>query len=292
MTDRERPLRLVCFSLSIIADITNPAATSTRALLGALAATGHDVTHMERRGNPLLDRQLRVRGSAALRALNTRYPAIRVRQYDLPRGQQRTVWFGTEVSTADAVVALPGTSEEILALIAPFETPHLVRIVPPGSVGDASLPGDRPLVCVERRSRLDSGPYRLAVAYDNVDTLTTRDVPPEFERIVIGDSDLPEWRALPEVEVAELYRSAQRVVVFDRDERPEAMARAMLPVAAGCEVVHVVSGDDGRTRQAPAPLPERNDAAVVAEALVALVRGTLALKRRGFEAGLPGRAGQ
>ena len=288
MTDRQRQLRLVCFSPSIIADIDNPAATSTRALLGALTAAGHETTHLERRGNPLLDRQLRVRGSAALRALNARYPEIRVRQYDLPRGQQRTVWFGTEVSTADAVIALPGTPGEILALIAPFETPHLVRIGPAGAVGHAELPGGDRLVCVERRSQCETGPRELAVAYDDIDESTASDLPPAVERIVVGASDLPGWRYLPEVEVAELYRSAERVILLDRDERPEAAARALLPVAAGCEVVRVL-GDDGQTLDAPTPLPEANDAATVADALVALVRETLERKRREFEAGLPKR---
>lgn len=291
MTDRGRPLRLVFFSPSIVADVDNPAATSTRALLGALSAAGHDVTHLERRGNALLDRQLRVRGSGALRSLNARYPDVRVRQYDLPRGrQERAVWFGTEVSTADAVVALAGTPGEILELIAPFETPHLVRVVPEGADGDVALPWGEHLVCVEPRSRLEPELGDLAVAYDNIGAGLADAVPREVDRVVVGSAELPGWRYLPEVEVAELYRSARTATVMDGDGRPEARARALLPMAAGCRVWHRRSGAESGVEVGddPAELSETNDAERVASTLVDLVRSTLVEKRRTFAAGLPG----
>ena len=288
MTDRERPLRFVFFSPSVIADIDNPAATSTRALLGALSSAGHDVTHLERRGNSLLDRQLRTRGSAALRSLNARYPDIRIRQYDLPSGQQRNVWFGTEVSTADAVVALPGTSDEILALVAAFATPHLVRIVPPEAIGDVTFPDTGTLMCVERRERIDAADIALAVAYDNVPPAMTVDLPADVDRIVVGSSDLSGWRYLPEVEVTELYRSARMAIVLDGDDRPASMTRALLPVAAGCAVT-AWPGRTGQARREPTGLSDNEDAALVANSLATDVRATLALKRREFADGLPGR---
>ena len=289
MTERERPLRLVVFSPSIVADIDNPAATSTRALLGALSVGGDDVTHLERRGNPLLDRQLRVRGSAALRSLNARYPEIRVRQYDLPSGQQRNVWFGTEVSTADAVVALPGTPAAILTLIAAFETPHLVRVAPPGAVGDLTFPDTVSLICVERRGRLSSTGEAFAVAYDNVTAAMAAGIADRVGRVVVGDSELAGWRYLPEVAVAELYRSAGSVTVLDGDDRPETLARVLLPVAAGCDVV-AVNRDGERRAIAARELKDERDAAFLAAGLAASIRRTLARKRREFAAALQGHA--
>lgn len=283
----ESLLRLVVFSPSLIADIDNPGATSTRALLGALSAAGHDLTHLELRGNALLDQQLRTRGSAALRSLNARHPEIRVRQYDLPPSRQnRGVWFGTEVSTADAVVALPGTPDEVLELIAPFETPHLVRVVPPGAVGDLTI---APLLCVERRAPLVRTIDLLAVAYDNIDVVRCRAIPEHAERVVVGASDLMGWRYLPEVEVAELYRSARAAMVLETDERPEAVARSLLPVAAGC---HLVGGestvDAGPLWSDGFELPVGNDSADIATRLVDEIKATLSDKYRMFATTLPG----
>lgn len=283
----ERLLRLVIFSPSLIADIDNPGATSTRALVGALSAAGQEVTHLERRGNPLLDRQLRVRGSAALRSLNARYPDVRVRQYDVPMArQQRGVWFGTEVSTADAVIALPGTPDEVLDLIAPFETPHLVRVVPPGAIGDLTI---EPLICVEMRIPVHKSAETIAVAYDNIEAVMADVIPEDAERIVVGASQLPGWRYLPEVEVAERYRSASVAIVLERDERAEALARRLLPLAAGCRVrwrrsveEELVVVNDG------SEIPDENWADVVASRLVDRIRMTSMEKRRLFAAILPG----
>ena len=47
----ERPLRFVVFGGSIASDWGNPAATSTRAVLSAIARAGHEVTFLEQRGN-------------------------------------------------------------------------------------------------------------------------------------------------------------------------------------------------------------------------------------------------
>ena len=306
MTERVRPLRLVCFSPSLIADIDNPAVTSIRALLGALAAAGHEVTHLERRGNALLDRQLRRRGSVALRAANARYPEVRIRLHDLPPGRQnRVVWFGTEVSTADAVIAFPGTPDDILELIARFETPHLVRIVPTGAEGDMNL-GSAPVV--EPRSPAESRSSILVVAYDNINEPWIDAVPVDLDRLVVGTTDLPGWTYLPEVEVAERYRTSMAALILGAGDHPDTRARLLLPLAAGCSAVAplpshgdllttlryvepstVASALRDPSLNDPPELPPEHDASRAAAALVDGARETLARKRREFEVVLRGR---
>ena len=306
MTDRERPLRLVCFGPSLIADIDNPGVTSTRALLGALATAGHEVTHLERRGNALLDRQLRTRGSAALRSLNARFPEIRVRLHDLPPGRQnRVVWFGTEVSTADALLAFPGTPDDILQLVARFETPYLVRVVPTGAEGDFAV-DETPVV--EPRSRAETTGDIVVVAYDDMDVTWSDAIPHDLVRLVVGAPELPGWAYLPEVEVAERYRSARVALVLGAGDRPEALARFLLPLAGGCSAVaplpasgnlhsvlrYVEPSTVGTALRdpfllTPAALPAEHDSSPAAGVLVERVRETLARKRREFEVVLRGR---
>ena len=305
MTDRVLPLRLMCFSPSLIADIDNPAVTSTRALLGALAAAGHEVTHLERRGNGLLDRQLRRRGSVALRAANARYPEVRIRLHDLPPGRQnRVVWFGTEVSTADVVIAFPGTPDDILDLIARFETPYLVRIVPDGAEGDMNVSAT---AVVEPRSPADSRNGTLVVAYDNIDEPWIEAIPTDLDRVIVGARDLPGWTYLPEVEVAERYRAAKVALVLGAGDEPDARARLLLPLAAGCTAVAplpchgnllttlryvepatVATALRDPLLHNPPELPPEHDASRAAAALVGSARETLARKRRAFETVLRG----
>jgi hypothetical protein len=76
------------------------------------------------------------------------------------------VWFGTEVSTADAVLAFPGTPDDILELVARFETPYLVRVVPAGGEGDLTV-DETPVV--EPRSRAETADEIVVVAYDDMD---------------------------------------------------------------------------------------------------------------------------
>lgn len=306
MTDQGRPLRLVCFSPSLIADIDNPAVTSTRALLAALARAGHVVTHLERRGNALLDRQLRSRGSAALRAVNARYPDVRVRLHDLPPGkQQRVVWFGTEVSTADAVIAFPGTPDDILDLIARFETPYLVRVVPVDAEGDLIVGSTQ---IVEPRPPADERSDIIVVAYDDIDDVWRDTVPVDLVRLVVGATDPPGWTYLPEVEVAERYRSTQVALVLGAGDHPEALSRLLLPLAAGCSSVaplpapgtlhtalryvdppNVATALRDPHLSNPPGLPAEHDASRAAVSLVGTVREALARKRREFHAGPPGR---
>ena len=124
-----RPLRLVVFGASIVSDWGNPAATSWRALLRALSAAGHDAVFLERRRNDAVVDLLRARGGDAMRAFGRAYPDILNRTYDLPRGSERSVWFGREVSTADAAIVLDDAPAEIFDEIVAYDTPRLVKIL-------------------------------------------------------------------------------------------------------------------------------------------------------------------
>src|SRR5215218_10044244 len=124
-----RPLRLVIFGGSIVSDWGNPAATSWRALLRALSAAGHDAVFLERRRNDAVVDLLRARGGDAMRAFGRAYPDILNRTYDLPRGAERSVWFGREVSTADAAILLDDAPAEIFDEIVAYDTPRLVKIL-------------------------------------------------------------------------------------------------------------------------------------------------------------------
>src|SRR4029079_13727855 len=132
-------LRLVVFSESIISDIGNPLATTVRAMCQAFADLGHDVTHLEERGNPALTRMLETRGYAPMRAFNERYPLIRYRQYELPAGVERAVWLGREVATIDAIVAYPGTPLEVIDELERRDNPLLVRFRPGAEPGIREL---------------------------------------------------------------------------------------------------------------------------------------------------------
>ena len=122
-----RPLRLVIFGESIVSDWDNPAATSWRALLRTLSAAGHDAVFLERRRNDAVVDLLRARGGDAMRAFGRAYPDVLNRTYDLPRGAERSVWFGREVSTADVAIVLDDAPAEIFEEIVAYDTPRLVK---------------------------------------------------------------------------------------------------------------------------------------------------------------------
>ena len=98
---------------------------------------GCDVTHLEERGNPDLKRMLETRGYAPMRAFNLAYPRIRYRQYEVPKGIHRSVWFARELGTADAVVVWPGSPEPVMEELRGFRVPQVVRFWPEGD----DLPG-------------------------------------------------------------------------------------------------------------------------------------------------------
>jgi hypothetical protein len=53
---------------------------------------------------------------------------IRYRQYEIPQGIHRSVWFGREMATADLVVIYPGSPDGVVAEAAGFEVRQVVRI--------------------------------------------------------------------------------------------------------------------------------------------------------------------
>jgi hypothetical protein len=294
VTDRqtvlERPLRFVVFGGSIASDWGNPAATSARAVLSAIAAAGHEVTFHEQRGNPALAGLLANRGSRGYTAFTNRFPEIQFRTYDLPRGWERTVWFGREIATADAVVALPGTPAPLLLEIAALDTRRIVRLV------DESLAVERSEFTLVRSggepagNRLAFGPAvrkatvsdsargsrPLLVAYDDPEAAeSTRSRIHLTDPILVqaGTAALPGWQYLPEIELCDWYMTCRAAVVTGAGASPWAVARHMLPLAAGC---HQCEADPDSIAAAIADprlasVPLRMDAETQASALITSV---------------------
>jgi hypothetical protein len=280
----ELPLRFVALGGSLVSDLGNPVATSARAILAALAAAGHVVTFLEQRNSPALVSLLRSRGSAAFRAFAARYPRIQHRTYELARGWERTVWFGREIGTADAVIALPGTPEPLIPEIAENESPRLVRLIDEsfgafpraitlvraGSPGLAFGPAVLPLASShgERNAR------PAIVAYDDADAAAEaadRLAAESPIRIVTGTAPLPDWQYVPEVDLPETYRRHERVLVAGAGADAGSLARFLLPLAAEATLL-----------AAPPPLaasggavPDDYAAGRQARALIAAVRAVL-----------------
>ena len=258
------PLRLAVFGESVVSDWHNPAATSWRALLRALTAAGHDAVFFEpRRNRPTVD-LLRARGAGALRSFAARYPDVRYRTYDLPRGLERSVWFGREVSTLDAVVVLDTAPPELFEELRAYRTPRLVRLLHRTDAGPAS-PSDTEGAVDLVLSPTDAGGAAIAVG-PAVEVPLVQAAPARTGVVVVGYDDdstaeaaaaalapvapirltpggLPApWTFVPEVDLAEWYRAAEVAVVATAHRSPLAAARLALPLAAGCPVV--VAGPD------------------------------------------------
>ena len=218
-------IRLVVFSESIISDIGNPMATTVRAMCQAFADLGHDVTHLEERGNPALTRMLHARGYAPMRAFNERYPLIRYRQYELPDGTERAVWLGREVATVDAVVAYPGTPLGVIDQLDRCDNPMLVRFWP------GADPGVRELMPLWTEpavmTRPSSGPRneQTFVAYDDIPSMGRT----EWDRVAVGTADAPGWTYVPEVVIEDRYQRSRKVALSQSID----LARALLPIANG-----------------------------------------------------------
>lgn len=251
-----RPLRVVIFGESIVSDWDNPAATSWRALLRALLAAGHDAVYEERRKNDAVVGLLRARGAGAMKAFGRRYPDILNRTYDLPRGAERSVWFGREVSTADAAIVLDDAPDGIFAEIAAYDTPRLVKVLARTGLDRAlPVPDDRfdlvleaettraveivPGVPTTERSGVLVVAYEDQVAADRVVEALG-----EFGPMPITPGRLGEpWEFVPEVEMPGRYGAAAlAVLVGGRAERGVA-ERVLLAAASGCPTV-AVGGPD------------------------------------------------
>lgn len=253
-----RQLRLVVFSESIVSDIGNATATTVRAMCQAFSELGHDVTHLERRGNPALTRMLQARGYAPMRAFNQRYPQIRYRQYDLPSGAERAVWFGREIATADAVVAYPGTPKEVVAELAARDNVQTLRFwigAAPQLAGLLPLWTD-PAVLI--RTTPGSRNEEVVVAYDNIPAIGR----PGWKKLTAGLASAPAWEFVPEVMIEEHYQGAVTVAL----DASLPHARSLLPVANGAEVQLLDS--HGSVMRTIAAVPVENNARSRAERLV------------------------
>jgi hypothetical protein len=261
-----RQLRLVVFSQSIISDIGNPQATTVRAMCQAFADAGHDITHLEQRGNPALMRMLKFRGYAPMRTFNERYPRIRYRQYDLLTGTERAVWFGRETAVADAVVAYPGTPNEVVSELQSRDTASVLRFWSGASDQLVELLPlwTEPAVLV----RDTSGPRdeRCVVAYDDEVSIDR----PGWLRISAGSVAGADWSYVPEALIEDRYQHSLTVALDDSVE----LARALLPVANGAATELIDRA--GNTARTLTDVPAGNNARVRAERLSAEIKRMLA----------------
>lgn len=288
------PLRFVAFGPSIVSDWGNPIATSARAVCSALAKRGNEVTYFEQRGNAAVHGLLQRHGSHAVRAFSQRYQSFAYRTYDLPRGWERTVWFGREAGTADVVIALPGTPDSLLPEIAALPSPHpvtcihrdcgidggAIRLI---GVDDAAEEGTTPFgpaVAPQPHgdgNRLDDV---LVVAYDEpepaLDAIAVLGDRP-YQHVVAGSAVLPGWPFVPEVELVDLYQRHRAAVVCELGGSAWSQARRLLPFAGGCHSFDMVDprAVSGAESLTDARLPSRYDATEQAAALIAAVEARL-----------------
>jgi hypothetical protein len=258
LPEPDPPLRIAVFGESVVSEWGNPGATTWRALLRALTAAGHEAVFFERRRNRATVELLQARGAAPVRAFAARYPDLRYRTYDLPRGLERSVWFGRELATLDAVVVLDNAPPEIVEELRAYRTPRLLRLfhqTGPTDVGSLAADFDLLLTADEppRAGALAIGPAVeapvvhlvapragvLVVAYD--DPTRADAAAGSLEALaprLITSGDLPApWRYVAEVDLIDHYRQAEVAVVVSADPTPLATARFALPLVAGCPVV-------------------------------------------------------
>ena len=261
-----RPLRLVLFGASVVSDWGNPAATTWRALLRALAAAGHDAVFLEPRHNGPTVGLLRARGASAVRAVADRLPDLRYRTYDLPAGLERSVWFGREVATADAALVADEAPAGLIEELAAYRTPRLVSLVHVSGEPARPLVGRFDLVLAPLGTgppgALPLGPCVMpdpaanatgigrdglvVVAYGDAEVArlaAERLAPARPTLVSAGDVAGSGWAFVPEVELGELYRRSRLAVVVPGDGGPLGGARALLPLANGCPAVAL--GDPG-----------------------------------------------
>jgi hypothetical protein len=318
-----RPLRLAVFGESIVSDWGNPAATTWRALLRVLTAAGHEAVFLERRRNRATVELLQARGAEPLRTFGARYPDVRYRTYDLPRGLERSVWFGREVATLDAAIVLDNAPAEIVEELRAYRTPRLLRLLhQTGAKIEDDLAADFDLVLTPDG---DSPPGTatigpavetpvaqlvtprtgvLVVVYDDSirAEATAAALAPLAPRLVTPGGLPAPWRFVPEVELPDLYRTAEVAVVVTDERSPLAAARLALPLAAGCPALTITGSgplppsglavsaatpeemlarvEAARSGRGAAPVPEAMRAEVVAGRLVERIRHERAIRRR------------
>ncbi|MGI8475519.1 MAG: hypothetical protein ACR2OO_04000 [Thermomicrobiales bacterium] len=317
MSETARPLRFVIFGESIVSDWRNPMATSARAIQRALVRLGHDVLFLERRRNEATLGLLRARGSAPLRAFDLRFPDLQHRTYDLPNGWERSVWFAREAGTADAIVTLPGAPPEVMEQIAGFDSRYIVRLI---DTDVGLLPGTFPLhragddgegLAWGPTVEIDQSPAThprsglVVVRYEEGDLDPIAEILRPLGPTVVDLGGGVKSGVVAEADLPDLYRASRVALLLGVGSSPYALARALLPLAAGCRVLVmpetfpvvgptldsiVVTSMDELHRQASdllaepgaAPaLPARFDAARQAATIAAAVRKAVDEGRRG-----------
>src|SRR5690242_3683671 len=191
----------------------------------AFADLGHDVTHLEERGNPALTRMLETRGYAPMRAFNERYPLVRYRQYELPTGAERAVWLGREVATADAMVAYPGTPLGVIDELDRRDNPLLVRFWPGAEPDLRELMPLWTEPAVLTRIAPGTRDDLIVVAYDDSIDIDREN----WGKLSAGLAGASGWEYVPEVLIEDRYQHAQTVAMLDTID----LARKLLPVANG-----------------------------------------------------------
>lgn len=261
----ERPLRFVLFGGSVVSDWHNPAATTTRAVLRALVAAGHEALFLEERGNRPTVELLRARGAAGVRAFAARYPTLAYRTYEIPHGAERAVWPGREIATADAVIVQDTAPVAVIEAVAALATPRLVRFLqvtqgtpppvaerfdrllvprngPVGSEGGATPFGPAVDETIPLREVGAGGV--VVVAYDDTPTAARiADALVDERPVLVAPGDVADqrFRYVPEVGLGAVLRAAPAAVVAAGDNAPLAAARYLLPPSYGCAALAVAT---------------------------------------------------
>jgi hypothetical protein len=253
-----RPLRFVWIGESIVSDLGNPAATTSRAILRALAQVGHHAVFLEERGNRPTTDMLRTHGAAPLRAFNRQFPDIMYRTYELPEGRERSVWLGRELSVADVVVVQDTAPAGVIDAIRQGTAPHIVRVAQRTMENDPPFDADLvlapigadgghplgPAVSAAGPARRASRNGVIVAAYDNVplaSAIAERLAPLAPALVSSGPPATLGIPCIPEVDLFARYADYAAAVVIAAGAKPLAAARALLPVGAGC--VTFVAGD-------------------------------------------------
>ncbi|CAN5766410.1 hypothetical protein BH23CHL5_BH23CHL5_04990 [soil metagenome] len=252
-------MRFVCFGASIVSEIGNPKATSSRAFLSSLAHRGHQVVFLEKRLNSHFVRTLHIHGTRGLAEYDRNFPEVPYRTYDIPSARELEVWLGRESSTADALILLQGTPQAILDGVSKLNAPHLVRlsenIAPDGTStliasGGSSerLPPIQfaPAVIAAETGSLHRPVQHLVVLYDQsgLDDKVAEMLPNAMVLSVCGDG-ASEYQRVTEAELPEWYSRTRVVVILDEAGPGVDQSRYLLPAANGARAVLVNTHGSG-----------------------------------------------
>jgi hypothetical protein len=255
-----RPIRFVLLGESLVSDWGNPAATTIRAVMRELDALGHQAMFLEPRGNAPTLGLLRARGGSPLSAFSNQFPELQYRTVEMPAGLEGVIWLAREFGVADAAVVMDTAPDAVFAAIPSPKPAHLVRIAYLTRPDGPRFPAEITLDATDLERGVPFGPAVsrhstpsaetrggvLLVAYDNQELATRASrglsgVP--GRRVSAGSVEGAGWDFVPEVDLPELYRLTSIAVLADPFDQPMSLARALLPLAAGCLVVTLADRD-------------------------------------------------